>query len=102
MPTAKIRNAEHDAKHNIGELTWTQAELTEIKKQFANLASVPNYPGAYIVSRYTNFAFLAAYNDGASPSDELLGYIPLINKEFERKREELSQQFFIPTTYDWS
>ena len=69
-------------------LTWTQSELTEIKKQFANLASVPNYPGAYIVSRYTSFAFLAAYNDMADPSNELLSYIDTINKEITRKRKE--------------
>ena len=72
----------------LDELTWTQAELTEIKRQFGNLASVPNYPGAYIVGRYTNFAFLAAYNDMEDPSTELLSYINTINKEISRKREE--------------
>jgi hypothetical protein len=72
----------------LDELTWTQAELTEIKRQFSNLASVPNYPGAYIVGRYTNFAFLAAYNDMEDPSEELLSYINTINKEISRKREE--------------
>ena len=72
----------------LDELTWTQAELTEIKKQFSNLASVPNYPGAYIVGRYTSFAFLAAYNDMKDPTTELLSYINTINKEISRKREE--------------
>ena len=72
----------------IDKLTWTQSELREIKKQMNNLASVPNYPGAYIVTRYTNFAFLAAYNDMADPANELLGYINTINKEITRKREE--------------
>jgi hypothetical protein len=72
----------------LDELTWTQAELTEIKRQFSNLASVPNYPGAYIVGRYTNFAFLAAYNDMEDPSEELLSYINTINKEISRKRAE--------------
>ncbi len=72
----------------LDELTWTQAELTEIKKQFNNLASVPNYPGAYIVGRYTSFAFLAAYNDMKDPTTELLSYINTINKEISRKREE--------------
>ena len=47
-----------------------------------------NYPGAYIVSRYTSFAFLAAYNDMADPSNELLSYIDTINKEITRKRKE--------------
>ena len=72
----------------LDKLTWTQDELKEIKRQANNLASVPNYPGAYIVSRYTNFAFLAAYNDMADPADELLSYINTINKEINRKREE--------------
>jgi hypothetical protein len=72
----------------LDSLTWTQAELTEIKKQFNNLAAVPNYPGAYIVGRYTGFAFLAAYNDKADPANELLSYINEINKEISRKRYE--------------
>ena len=72
----------------LDDLTWTDAELKEIKRQFNNLAAVPNYPGAYIVGRYTNFAFLAAYDDKAVPSDEILGYIDDINKEIKRKREE--------------
>ena len=72
----------------LDELTWTQAELTEIKKQFNNLASVPNYPGAYIVGRYTSFAFLAAYNNMKDPTTELLSYINTINKEISRKRDE--------------
>ena len=72
----------------IDDLTWTQDELVEIQKQMNNLASVPNYPGAYIVSRYTNFAFLAAYNDMADPAESLLSYINTINKEISRKRAE--------------
>ncbi|MBQ8380434.1 MAG: extracellular solute-binding protein [Clostridia bacterium] len=83
--SAKHATANQNA---LDELTWTDAELTEIKKQFSNLASVPNYPGAYIVSRYTNFAFLAAYDDMAVPTDEILGYINTINKEITRKRAE--------------
>jgi hypothetical protein len=63
---------------------------------FPNLVGVPDMPGSYIISRYVNFAFLAAYNDKASPSDELLSYVELIDKEFERKREELNREFFIP------
>ena len=51
---------------------------------------MPNYPGAYIIDRYTNFAFLSAYNDNANPSDALLAYINAINKEIERKRNEFN------------
>ena len=98
-PSTKYSTANIEAYE---EMDWSAKEIRIIKECASKLAGVPDMPGAYIIGRYTNFAFLAAYNDGASPSDELLGYIPLINKEFERKREELSQQFFIPTTYDWS
>lgn len=98
-PSTKYSTANIEAYE---EMDWSAKEIRIIKECASKLVGVPDMPGAYIIGRYTNFAFLAAYNDNASPSDELLGYIPLINKEFERKREELSQQFFIPTTYDWS
>ena len=69
-------------------LPWSAEELTEIKLQFNNLASVPNYPGSYIIARYTGFALLAAINSGADPVEELLSYITTINKEITRKRAE--------------
>ena len=69
-------------------MPWTNEEYAEISRQFNNLASIPNYPGYYIIDRYTNFAFLAAYNNDADPSSELLSYIKTINKEITRKREE--------------
>ncbi|MCD7712952.1 MAG: extracellular solute-binding protein, partial [Firmicutes bacterium] len=79
-PTANIEALE--------TLSWTKSEYAVLYDQFSHLTAVPNYPGSYIISRYTNFAFLSAYNDGASPSHSLLGYVHTINKEFPRKREE--------------
>ena len=80
------------------EMDWTARESRVIMNEiFPNLVGVPDMPGSYIIGRYVNFAFLAAYNNGASPSDELLSYIVLIDKEFDRKREELNRDFFIPT-----
>jgi len=82
------------AKHSTGNrdalmsMPWTAEEYTELIKQFDNLASVENYPGYYFIDRYTNFAFLSAYNEGADPSAELLGYINTINTEITRKRQE--------------
>lgn len=82
------------AKHNtankaaLESMPWTTEEYKQIAAQFESLAAVPNYPGAYIVSRYTGFAFLAAYNDGADPSKSLLQYVQTINKEITRKRKE--------------
>ncbi len=82
------------AKHPTANMTaletmpWTNKEFKSLWGQFEKLASIPNYPGAYIIGRYTKFAFLDAYNDNANPVDELLSYITTINKEINRKREE--------------
>ncbi len=71
-------------------MPWTRAEYNEVAKQFENLAAIPNYPGSYYINRHTNFAFLAAYNDDADPTTEILSYINTINKEITRKREEFN------------
>ena len=83
--SAKHPTANMDA---LSSLPWTTDELENLELQFHNLASIPNYPGYYIIDRYTNFSFLAAYNDNANPVTELLSYINTINKEITRKREE--------------
>ena len=75
-------------KAALNSLPWTTKEMTQVQLQFNNLAAIPNYPGAYIIDRYTNFAFLSAYNDGADPSDSLMTHINTINKEIARKRAE--------------
>lgn len=72
----------------LKSMPWTNKEYTNLIAQFDNLASIPNYPGAYIIGRYTKFAFLNAYNDAANPVNELLGYVTTINKEITRKRNE--------------
>lgn len=72
----------------LESMPWTNKEYKNLMAQFNNLASIPNYPGAYIIGRYTKFAFLDAYNDKANPVTELLSYISTINKEITRKREE--------------
>jgi hypothetical protein len=86
-PSAKQAVANKKA---LASLPWTTAEYEQVRNQFNNLGSVPNYPGAYIIDRYTNFAFLSAFNDKANPSDALLAYINTINKEIERKRNEFN------------
>ena len=77
-------------KNALKSLPWTSSEYKKVQAQFESLASVPNYPGAYIIDRYTNFAFLSAYNENANPSDALMSYIATINKEIERKRNEFN------------
>ncbi len=84
-PSAKQATANINA---LESLPWTSEEYEQLALQFNNLASIPNYPGSYIIDRYTGFAFLAAYNDGEDPVEQLQGYITTINKEITRKREE--------------
>ena len=84
-PSAKYNTANRAA---LAELPWTTEEYMQVSAQFENLAAVPNYPGAYIIGRYTNFAFLSAYNEKADPVESLMSYINTINKEITRKREE--------------
>ena len=86
-PSAKQATANRAALQNM---PWTTEEFKQVKAQFENLASVPNYPGSYIIGRYTNFAFLSAYNDHKDPSESMLQYIQTINKEIERKRDEFN------------
>ena len=89
-PAAKYGTAN---VHAIEDLSWTAKEKAAIRDQMANLNSVVNYPGSYIYSRYMKFAFLDVYNDGAVPYEAMLSYIPAINAEIARKREE----FGMPT-----
>ena len=88
-PSAKYESANLNA---IKNLSWTASERAAIEGQMKHIASIVNYPGSYIISRYTKFAFLAAVNDGANPVEALQGYIDAINVEITRKREEFGLQ----------
>ena len=92
-PSAKYESANLKALKNI---SWTASEYAAIEDQLNNLSSIVNYPGSYIISRYMRFAFLAAVNDGADPTDALTGYIDDINYEIERKRIELGLEIGDP------
>lgn len=85
--SAKHSTANREA---LESMPWTREEFEQVSAQFENLASIPNYPGSYILGRYTEFAFLSAYNDDADPREELLRYINTINSEITRKREEFA------------
>ena len=84
-PSAKHATANIAA---LRSLPWTDAELQQLSLQFDNLAAIPNYPGRYIVERYTQFAFLDAFNNKADPVTEMQSYIKTINTEITRKRQE--------------
>ena len=72
----------------LEELPWSESEYRVLKTCIEKTKVIEPYPGGYYVGRYTGFAFNAAYNEGADPSDTLLSYIDSINKELTRKRKE--------------
>lgn len=84
-PSAKQNVANLEA---FEELPWSESEYKTLLTCLSHTVAIPPYPGDYFVARYQGFAFNAAYNDGADPSDELLGYVDSINKELTRKRKE--------------
>ncbi len=88
-PAAKNATANREA---LEELPWSSSEYENLELQMNNLTAITAYPGSYIIGRYTNFAFLDAYNDLADPVDSLLNYINTINKEVNRKRKEFDYE----------
>ena len=88
-PSAKYESANLNA---IKNLSWTASERAAIENQMNHISSVVNYPGSYIIARYTKFAFLAAVNDGENAVEALQGYVDAINAEIKRKREEFGLQ----------
>ena len=88
-PAAKYATAN---LQGISMISWSAEEQTNLLEQFNHQAAIPNYPGSYIIARYTQFAFLAAYNDGEDPVAAIQDYINIINQELSRKREEFEQK----------
>ncbi len=86
-PSAKYEAANMDA---INNLSWSAAEKRAIYDQLEHMSSIVNYPGSYIINRYTKFAFLDAVNEGADPVTAMREYIVAINEEIKRKREEFN------------
>lgn len=72
----------------IEELPWNKDDLDALVSQIDSVKCLPQYPGTYIITRYVTFAVNNAYNSGADPIEQLLGYTSAINKEISRKRSE--------------
>lgn len=81
----------------LKELPWSAKEAAVLDACIKETDAIEPYPGSYYIGRYTSFAFAAAYNEGADPSDSLLEYIDSINKELSRKRKE----FELMLNEDW-
>ena len=90
-PSAKQPTSNINA---LANMAWSTEEYNNLFAQFNAVACTPEYPGSYIIGRYTNFAFLDVVNSDAEPVEELQSYIPDINVELTRKREE----FGLPTS----
>ena len=89
-PSAKQATANMEA---LAGMSWSKDEADNLFAQFNAVECTPEYPGSYIVGRYTNFAFLNVYNDKEDPLDAMRSYITDINNELTRKRNE----FNLPT-----
>lgn len=94
-PSAKYATANIEA---LQKMSWSKDELDNLVAQFNAVECTPEYPGSYIIGRYTSFAFLGAYNDAADPIEKMRSYLDDINNELTRKRNE----FDLPTTGTFS
>jgi hypothetical protein len=90
-PSAKQPTSNINALSNMA---WSSEEYNNLFSQFKAVACTPEYPGSYIIGRYTNFAYLDVVNNDAEPVEELRSQIVDINVELTRKREE----FGLPTS----
>lgn len=90
-PSAKQPTSNINA---LANMAWSSEEYNNLFSQFSAVACTPEYPGSYIIGRYTNFAYLDVVNNDAEPVEELQSYITDINVELTRKRDE----FGLPTT----
>lgn len=89
-PSAKQPTANMEA---LREMAWSTEESNNLLAQFNAVQCTPEYPGGYIIGRYTTFAFLDVVNKSADPIEEMQSQITDINVELTRKREE----FGLPT-----
>ena len=80
------------SKGALTQLQWKRDDRDALIRQADEVICLRQYPGAYFITRYISFAVNNAYNDGADPVDQLLGYITSINKEITRKREEFGYE----------
>ena len=100
-PSAKYAAANLQA---FDDMSWTSSERDAILEQIQHLDAIVNYPGSYIIGRYTDFAFYAAVNDKKDAVEALRSYISAINSEVTRKREEFGMKTLetgeVPPSYE--
>lgn len=73
----------------LRQLPWSNAELESLLGQLENTTGLPAVPGNYMTTRMVQYAFNDVVSDHANPRETLYLNIKDINKELDRKREEL-------------
>ena len=80
------------SKGALTQLQWKKDDRNALIDQASKVICLRQYPGSYFITRYVDFAVNNAYNEGADPVEQLLGYITAINKEISRKRSEFGYE----------
>lgn len=73
----------------MDELSWTSAEVAQLKNQLLAQVEIPVIPASYGVTRNVMNAFREVVNDYENARDTLFWYNKDINDEITRKREDL-------------
>ena len=85
--SARLASANLEAFHR---LNWSEAELAVLDAQRRYVREIPEVPGGYYTSRCIDNAFRAVVYQYKNERVELEKANDTINRELERKREELS------------
>lgn len=85
--SARLASANLEAFHR---LNWSEAELAVLDAQRLHVREIPEVPGGYYTSRCIDNAFRAVVYQHKNERVELEKANDTINRELQRKREELS------------
>ena len=85
--SARLASANLEAFHR---LNWSEAELAVLDAQRRFVREIPELPGGYYTSRCIDNAFRAVVYQYKNERVELEKANDTINRELQRKREELS------------
>jgi ABC-type glycerol-3-phosphate transport system substrate-binding protein len=85
--SARLASANLEAFHR---LNWSEAELAVLDAQRRYVREIPEVPGGYYTSRCIDNAFRAVVYQYKNERVELEKANDTINRELQRKREELS------------
>ena len=73
-------------------LPWEKDVIDTVKDSWANMSGIPNVLGGYYTGRHINNAWNRVVIDGMLPRESLERAVSDINKELERKREQLENK----------